>query len=220
MKIEELKKPLSRDAVRTRSKGNFDLSYIEGWWAIAEANRIFGFDGWTRETLYCKEVCRYEIRDKHKVGYEAHVQITARAPDNSHWVIREGTGHGSGIALDLFDAIEGAAKEAETDAMKRALMTFGNPFGLALYDKDQKNVQSSRVADAIEFFRELIDEDDIEANHERFKRAAGHLSQQEQMAVVGGLKPLKAGRKSYASIFNEYMKYHPADNQHFEDVPQ
>jgi Rad52/22 family double-strand break repair protein. len=24
--------------------------------------------------------------------------------------------------------------------MKRALMTFGNPFGLALYDKDQKNV--------------------------------------------------------------------------------
>jgi DNA repair and recombination protein RAD52 len=31
-------------------------------------------------------------------------------------------------------------KEAETDAMKRALMTFGNPFGLALYDKTQENV--------------------------------------------------------------------------------
>jgi hypothetical protein len=27
--------------------------------------------------------------------------------------------------------------------MKRALMTFGNPFGLALYDKTQENVETS-----------------------------------------------------------------------------
>ena len=27
------------------------FSYIEGWYAISEANRIFGFDGWNRETL-------------------------------------------------------------------------------------------------------------------------------------------------------------------------
>ena len=32
------------------------------------------------------------------------------------------------------------SRKAETDAMKRALMTFGNPFGLALYDKDKTNV--------------------------------------------------------------------------------
>src|SRR5262249_13193550 len=38
-------------------------------------------------------------------------------------------------------------KEAETDAMKRALMTFGNPFGLALYDKDQTNVADSNGHD-------------------------------------------------------------------------
>ena len=25
--------------------------YIEGWYAISEANRIFGFDGWSRETV-------------------------------------------------------------------------------------------------------------------------------------------------------------------------
>ena len=31
-------------------------------------------------------------------------------------------------------------KAAETDATKRALATFGNPFGLALYDKDQAHV--------------------------------------------------------------------------------
>ena len=33
-------------------KGGPKLSYIEGWHAKAEANRIFGFDGWTAETLH------------------------------------------------------------------------------------------------------------------------------------------------------------------------
>src|SRR5690606_29122102 len=31
-------------------------------------------------------------------------------------------------------------KEAVTDALKRTLRTFGNPFGLALYDKSRANV--------------------------------------------------------------------------------
>ena len=210
MKIEELDKPLDRAVVKTRSKGNFDLSYIEGWWAISEANRIFGFDSWWRETVYCKEVCRYETsNNKHKVGYEAMVRITV---DGLH--VREGTGHGSGIANDLFDAIEGAAKEAETDAMKRALMTFGNPFGLALYDKTQKNVQiapepvdEQRVATAIEFFREQIDVDQIEETFEKVQAAWNRLTNDEQIAVSAGLKPLKAGRKKYSTILKEYLDY-------------
>jgi recombination DNA repair RAD52 pathway protein len=32
-------------------------------------------------------------------------------------------------------------KTAETDATKRALATFGNPFGLALYDSEQSGVR-------------------------------------------------------------------------------
>ena len=55
-------------------------------------------------------------------------------------LIREGTGAGHGIDTDLGLAHESALKEAETDAMKRALVTFGNPFGLALYDKSQRQV--------------------------------------------------------------------------------
>jgi recombination DNA repair RAD52 pathway protein len=27
------------------------VSYLEGWQVIAEANRIFGFDGWQRQTI-------------------------------------------------------------------------------------------------------------------------------------------------------------------------
>jgi len=145
MKIEELEKPLDRKYVKERKQGGTNVSYIEAWHAINEANRIFGFDGWVRETVYNKEICRDERKvgkaqnDGYKVGYEACVQV--RVFDGDKIIIREGTGHGSGISVDLFDCIEGAAKEAETDAMKRALMTFGNQFGLALYDKTQSNVE-------------------------------------------------------------------------------
>jgi len=225
MNIEELDKPLDRAVVKTRSKGNFDLSYIQGWWAISEANRIFGFDGWERETVYCKEVCRYETsNNKHKVGYEAMVKIHVFDDEQGLSVAREGTGHGSGIANDLFDAIEGAAKEAETDAMKRALITFGNPFGLALYDKEQKNVQIApepvdpkKVATAIEFFREQIDIDQIEETFDIVQAAWNRLTNDEQIAVNTGLKPLTSGRKKYSTILKEYLNYvHTKDPDFFD----
>ena len=60
---------------------------------------------------------------------------------------------------DIRDAHEGAIKEAETDAMKRALMTFGNPFGLALYDKAQVNVVDEvdqSYVTFVETIREII----------------------------------------------------------------
>ena len=47
----ELGAALDKRHVSQRKQAGINLSYIEGWWAIAEANRIFGFDGWTRETL-------------------------------------------------------------------------------------------------------------------------------------------------------------------------
>jgi len=43
--------------------------------------------------------------------------------------------------VTLGEAHENALKEAETDATKRALTTFGNLFGLALYDKEQAGVR-------------------------------------------------------------------------------
>jgi hypothetical protein len=71
------------------------------------------------------------------------VTYTARVRISVGEVIREGSGAGHGIDVDLGQAHESALKEAETDAMKRALMTFGNPLGLALYDKQQREVTSS-----------------------------------------------------------------------------
>lgn len=137
--IAALSAKLDPANVTQRTQSGRTLDYIEGWHAIAEANRIFGFGGWDRETVEMQEIRRDQVNDKYgkpqwRVGYMAKVRISVMD------VRREGTGFGSGAMADLGEAIESAIKEAETDAMKRALMTFGNPFGLALYDKSKSNV--------------------------------------------------------------------------------
>ncbi len=138
--VGQLLAPLSRDLVKSRKQGGRDVSYIEGWKAIEEANRIFGFDGWTRETIEIKCVSEAErtIGQQGNKGFGVTYIIKVRVMVGN--VCREGCGAGHGIDRDLGQAHESAIKEAETDAMKRALMTFGNPFGLALYDKTQANV--------------------------------------------------------------------------------
>src|SRR5579859_6502239 len=144
--LAALRAPLARDHVKSRQQAGRTLSYIEGWVVIAEANRIFGFDGWDRETVECRCVTEAEVmmgankdRPGWRVAYVGRVCVTVRAGDTA--VIREGTGYGSGIDADLGQAHESAIKECETDCTKRAMMTFGNPMGLALYDKTQAEVE-------------------------------------------------------------------------------
>lgn len=134
---KDLAAPLSKAHVKKNPRG---YDYVEGWMAIAEANRIFGFDGWHRQTLDMRQLGDPEQDQKGnwRVAYHCRVRVTVIAGDRE--VVRDGSGYGSGIVKDIRDAHESAIKEAETDAMKRALMTFGNPFGLALYDKSQEHV--------------------------------------------------------------------------------
>ncbi len=145
--LAALSAPLDRANVRQREQGRGKVAYVEGWFAVAEANRIFGFDGWQRQTIAVRCVAQAERsigRDQKPgwgVTYTARVRVTVTAGGLTP-LIREGSGAGHGIDVDLGQAHESALKEAETDAMKRALMTFGNPFGLALYDKAQRQVSS------------------------------------------------------------------------------
>lgn len=153
--IKDLSAPLSKAHVKKNPKG-FD--YVEGWHAIAEANRIFGFDAWDRQTLEMRQLGDPEqVNGNWRVAYHCRVRITVRAGETL--ITRDGSGYGSGIVKDIRDAHEGAIKEAETDAMKRALMTFGNPFGLALYDKAQANVVDEvdqSYVTFVETIREII----------------------------------------------------------------
>jgi hypothetical protein len=154
--IAALSAPLDRALVSSREQGRSKVNYLQSWVVISEANRIFGFDGWQRQTLFSRCIAQAERligargtgREQKSgwgVTYIARVRITVSAGIHG-LLIREGTGAGHGIDTDLGLAHESAIKEAETDAMKRALMTFGNPFGLALYDKSQRQVSGGNPA--------------------------------------------------------------------------
>jgi hypothetical protein len=153
--IAALSAPLDRARISSREQGRGRVNYLQGWVLIEEANRIFGHDGWQRQTLSCQCVTQAQrlIGSKSEgrpqkegwgVTYIARVRITVHAGERG-LLIREGTGAGHGIDVDLGLAHESAIKEAETDAMKRALVTFGNPFGLALYDKSQRQVSGAQA---------------------------------------------------------------------------
>jgi recombination DNA repair RAD52 pathway protein len=132
----QLKAKLDSQHVKSRKENGATLHYIEGWHAIAEANRIFGYDAWDRRTVATR--CVWTTGPNYLAAYTARVRISVRAGDI---VIVRGCGTGAAKGTTPGQAHEIALKTAETDATKRALATFGNPFGLALYDSVQSGVR-------------------------------------------------------------------------------
>jgi DNA recombination protein Rad52 len=140
--VRQLKAKLDHRHIKTRSANGTNLSYVEGWHVIGEANRIFGFDAWDRRTISTACVWSGQSGQGHVAAYTAKVRVSVRAGDTM--IVREGSGTGEGRASTPGQAHELAIKGAETDATKRALATFGNPFGLALYDREQAGVRKAR----------------------------------------------------------------------------
>lgn len=142
--VKALRRHLDHRYVRTREANGRELSYIEGWYAISEANRIFGFDGWNRETTEARCVLARENRGSFLAVYTARVRITVQADGAT--IVREGHGSGEGRGASPGEAHDTALKGAETDATKRALATFGKPFGLALYGGTKSSlIRENRV---------------------------------------------------------------------------
>ena len=135
--VEKLKEPILAANVKERDgnkAGTFQLAYVEGWHVINEANRIFGFDGWSSETIYT--LCVADNNES--VTYIAKVKVTVGN------LFREGTGAGHGRFGSIGEKHESAIKEAETDARKRAFMQFGNQFGLSLYNGKDKSWKANK----------------------------------------------------------------------------
>lgn len=140
--VRQLRAKLDGKQVKTRNANGTHLHYVEGWHVIAEANRIFGYDAWDRRTLASHCVWSGTSAAYHGAAYTAKVRVSVRAGDIT--IVREGSGTGEGKAPIPGQAHELALKGAETDATKRALATFGNPFGLALYDREQLGVRKAK----------------------------------------------------------------------------
>jgi len=137
--VEELKKPLDRSRIVTKTfPGKGQLSYLEGYDVIDKANAVFGFGSWDYRVSRPAEW-------NGKV-WVAYVVVRVRAGDEV--AEREDVGIGipaTGQGKEPSpDATETAMKGAVTDALKRGLRTFGNAFGLSLYDKtDPTGVHSN-----------------------------------------------------------------------------
>ena len=156
--VELLNEPILAKNVKERDgnrDGTFQLSYVEGWHVINEANRIFGYGGWSSETI--ETTCVQN--EPNFVSYIAKVRVTVGD------TIREGTGAGHGNQKSgIGNNHESAIKEAETDARKRAFMQFGNQFGLSLYNGKDKSWKTNKAkpkinkGEVIETLREQVAE--------------------------------------------------------------
>src|SRR5262249_30075256 len=107
-----LKRNLDRRHIRTREANGRERSYIEGWYAGTEANGIFGFDGWNRETLEFRCALARENRGDFLAVYFARVRITVCVDGAT--IIREGHGTGEGRGTSPGEAHDFALKAAET----------------------------------------------------------------------------------------------------------
>lgn len=152
----DLAMPLDPAAIKPAPKGKFG-EYVDGYHVITEANRIFGFDGWSYEITRLEQASGGLVDlngnngpyQQYRCSFLCTVRVTVLGG-----VIREGAavGMGNGKPENISDVVESAVKEAETDALKRALRSFGNTFGLALYEKDRAKRQvgdAGDVSDAI-----------------------------------------------------------------------
>ncbi|OHE20396.1 MAG: DNA repair protein Rad52 [Sulfurimonas sp. RIFOXYD2_FULL_37_8] len=138
--LQVLSYELDASRIKTREKGNISLSYIEGHDVIESANKIFGYGNWSYSISKLEQVSQEQNHNQNIIiCYKAIVRIVAQDISHSKEIEREDVGFGTGVAKTLADAHEGAAKEAVTDALKRAMRTFGNQFGNSLYDKGKNH---------------------------------------------------------------------------------
>lgn len=160
----ELNKKLDPAAIKPAPQGKFG-DYVDGYHVISEANRIFGNGGWSYEITRLQEAHRATVQLQGKNGpyeqFRCSYLCTVKVTVGETFKEGSAVGMGSGKPDNMGDVIESAVKEAETDALKRALRTYGNTFGLALYDKSRENVgveaSDTEAASAIEQINGLAD---------------------------------------------------------------
>jgi len=161
---------LDKANVKSRRGANGKaVAYREAWHVLDMANVVFGFGNWDAETVEMKrehEPVQIPPNEEHPKGgivvtYSARVRLTVYSQDGSRKVVRERSGGHRGFGRTVGQAVEDCIKAAETDATKRAFVTFGNIFGLALYDREQRNVgtpERRQIAASSESVMAPIDE--------------------------------------------------------------
>ena len=198
--VNALNQPIDKANVSERwadKRKTLKLAYIESWHVIREANRIFDYD-WSSETIKMDLV----HADNFCVTYIAKVRVIVNG------IVKEGigAGHGRGERVPAGDKHESAVKEAESDARKRALMQFGDQFGLSLYDKE-KNWQKTQspVNNDLDSNTTPKQKQEQPLNSDVIPDA---LSKSERMALLNEIGKLATSKDERDSkIFNDLENY-------------
>lgn len=139
--IEELDSKIPREAVSLRESGfGKKLSYLEGHYVIDRLNKVIGQGCWG----YTIQALNLVHSTEETVHYIATINFYANIGDRSCQFTDVGYGDGKD-RNNLGKAHELATKEAVTDGIKRCAKNLGMSMGLALYDKEQTNVEDEVI---------------------------------------------------------------------------
>lgn len=215
--LARLSTPIDAAHLKVRDVDGRKISYIEGWYAVAQANRIFGLDGWSRQTLSLERLWEDRKGQGIAASYLARVRIVVCADGRE--IARDATGIAVADAASRGAAHERAAKAAETDATKRALATFGPAFGLTLYDKSRASARPDGLGLEIMAPDGSLLADDLSAEAfcsgmrqlvEQAQSAGDLLSlQRHNKAAMANLKlshpDLRSGQRHYVDILDQLI---------------
>lgn len=120
-----------------RGGGGASLSYVEAWHIKRTLTRIFGFGGWSSEVLEAEHMFTEEVPSNRGVNYHVGYKVVLRlsvADNLGGMAVYAEAAVGSATLPSLGEAHDMAIKTAESDALKRCAISFGDQFGLSLYN--------------------------------------------------------------------------------------
>lgn len=137
--VGALMSPLNPRRVQSRQQSGRSLSYLAAYDVKATLIRMFGFGGFSAETIHT-EVVRLEqtTHDANGYGtgnYTATAVCTVRLTIPDLGAVYTESASSSQVNPQPGEALDFAIKTAESDALKRAATYLGTQFGLGLYDQ-------------------------------------------------------------------------------------
>ncbi|MCX5522259.1 RAD52 family DNA repair protein [Streptomyces bobili] len=132
--------PISSNRVRNLR----GMSHLEAWDIRRQLIRIFGFEGFTIETISLDLVAERETkqgeRSRWTIVYRAQVRLTVKATDGRPLATFEDAAAGDAVNQpSIGDAHDLAMKTALSQALKRCAVNLGDQFGLSLYNDGSKD---------------------------------------------------------------------------------
>jgi hypothetical protein len=133
--VEQLARPVPNHVVMERKQGFGEravmVSYVDRQYVYETMSRIFGHGGWGYRILALEQASEWQDdKGRSRIAYQAQIELQVNGA-----VAFQEVGHGHGIDKDKGQAVESAAKEAVTDAVKRACAALGECLGGSLYRK-------------------------------------------------------------------------------------